>query len=45
MISECVDQMRGRLVACVEGAIHECFDDMILWKGSGVKLRSACEFL
>ena len=44
-ISECVNQMRERLVACIKRIIHEGFDKMILWKGSRVKLRSACEFV
>ena len=45
VISECVDRMRRKLVTCVEGIIHEGFDEMIFWKGGGVKLRSACEFV
>jgi len=45
VISECVNQMGGRLVVCIEGIIYECFDEMILWEGGGAKLRSACEFV
>jgi len=29
-ISKHVNQMRGRLVTCIEGIIHEGFDEMIL---------------
>ena len=29
-IGECVNQMRGRLVVCIEGIIYEGFDEMIL---------------
>ena len=44
-ISKCVNRMGGRPVACIEGIIHEGFDEMILWEDGGVKLRSACEFV
>ena len=44
-ISKRVNQMGGRLVAYIEGIIHEGFDEMILWEGSRAKLRSACKFV
>ena len=44
-ISKYVNQMGGWLVACIEGIIHEGFDEMILWEGGRVKLRSACKFV
>jgi len=37
--------MRERLVSCIKEIIHEGFDEIILWEGSGAKLRSACELV
>ena len=45
VISKHVNQMGGRLVAYIEGIIHEGFDEMSLWEGGGAKLRSACKFM
>ena len=44
-ISKRVNRMGGRLVACINGIIYEGFDEMILWEGGRVKLRSACKFV
>ena len=45
VISKCANQMRGRLVSCIEAIIHEGFDEMILWEGGRAKLRSACKLV
>ena len=44
-LSEHIDKEGRRLVACIEGIIHEGSDEVILWKSSRAKLRSTCEFL
>jgi len=45
MLSERNDRVGRRLVAQIEGIVHEGSDEVILQKSSRVKLRSTCEFL
>ena len=44
-LSECIDREGRRLVAHIEGIVHEGSNEVILQKSSRVKLRSTCEFL
>jgi len=37
--------VRGRLNVYIWGVIYEGLDEMVLWEGSRVKLRSACKFM
>ena len=45
MLSEHIDRERRRLVVYIEGIAHEGSDEVILRKGSRVKLRPTCKFL
>ena len=44
-LSECIDREGRKLVAHIEGIVHEGSNEVILQKSSRAKLRSTCEFL
>ena len=44
-LSEHIDKEGRRLVAHIEGIVHEGSDEVIFQKSSRAKLRSTCKFL